>query len=561
MFKKKTKQESFHIALDEVFLDSSNLPDYDTDQFEGRIEKPISQKTFFIVGLFFLIIGFGYFARISYLQVALGAEYRDQSENNRLHQRLFFSDRGIIYDRDKELIAWNLPAENDEEFSKRKYIDADGFSNIVGYVKSPKKDSSGFYFQEKYIGQDGIEAVYDEMLSGENGIQLVEFNALNEMTSESVVIEPKHGDSLTTSLDVAAQTSMYDALKYVVDNGDFTGGAGILMDINTGELHAITTYPEYDSEVMTIGTSTKLIQDFITDPDKPFLNRAISGLYAPGSTIKPYVGIGALKEGVVTPSTKIVSTGSITVPNPYFPDKPSVFNDNKAHGAVNISEALAVSSNVYFYTVGGGFGSIKGLGIDKIEEYVRMFGFGEEVSGELFSGESGVVPDPAWKEKVFNGDPWRLGDTYYTSIGQYGFQTTPLQVVIAMAALANGGNILQPTIFANPEKPEIIRKISYRDDNIKAIREGLRGTVVYGTSKALNLPYVEVAGKTGTAEVGIVKSRINSWFSGYFPYKDPKYAFVILLERGPSDFQIGANTAALHFFNNLNDRDPGYFDN
>lgn len=556
--RKLQKRNISDIAPDEIFLDSSNIPEYDQDQFEGRIERPISQKNFWILGIFFLLIGVTFWGRISYLQVVRGEEYREQSENNRLHHNIFFADRGIIYDRTGELLAWNLPGEDEKDFSKRVYIAEDGFSNIIGYTKPPQKDSSGFYFQERYIGQDGIEAVYDTVLAGQNGLQLVEYTARNEVTSESVVRHPKHGESIYTSIDVRVQKAMFNALKDVTDNGDFEGGAGIMMDVDTGEIIAIATYPEYDSTIMTNGTNTEMIQRFFNDSQTPFLHRAIDGLYAPGSTIKPYVGIAALTEGVVTPATTIYSSGSITVPNPYFPDKPSIFNDNKAHGSVNMSQALAVSSNVYFYTIGGGFGGQKGIGIEKIEEYTKRFGFGKPVPGTLFSRESGVVPNPEWKEKVFNGDPWRIGDTYYTAIGQYGFQVTPLQVVRAVAALANGGKILAPTIFANPEKVTVSEKISYKDEHINAITRGMRGTIEYGTSKALNLPYVEIAAKTGTAEVGISKSRINSWISGFFPYSDPKYAFVILLEKGPSDFQIGANTAGLKFFGAVNETAPEY---
>lgn len=558
-FNKKPRRYSDHIAPDEIFLDSSNIPEYDTHQMEGRMEKPISRSTFYILGIFFVLLGLGYYGRIIYLQVAQGAEYREQSENNRLHHKIFFADRGIIYDRNKELLAWNVPGETEKDFSKRVYIETPGFSNLLGYTKPPQKDSSGFYFQETHIGQDGIEKVYDSTLSGENGLQLVEFNAHNELTSESVVRRPEHGDSMISSIDARVQSALFDALQYVVDNGDFEGGAGAMMDVRTGEVIAIASYPDYDSNVMTSGSSTEQIRSFLNDPKQPFLNRVIHGLYAPGSTVKPYVGLGALNEGVVTKNTKIVSTGSITIPNPYFPDKPSVFNDNKAHGAVNIVDALAYSSNVYFYTVGGGYRDQKGIGINNINKYMRMFGFGEDIPGEFFSGTPGVVPNPEWKEKTFDGDPWRIGDTYYTSIGQYGVQTTPLQVVRAVSAIANGGKLIEPTLFANPGKPKIERELEFNKSDLDTIREGMRGTVVYGSSKALNFPYIEIAGKTGTAELGISKTRINSWVSGFFPYRDPKYAFVILLEEGPSDYQIGANTAGLRFFGRVHDDAPEYF--
>lgn len=558
IFGRRRKKYPADIAPDEIFLDSSNLPEYDTDQFEGRMEKPISRQAIFVLSTVFLLVGLGYFFRIVQLQVVSGEEYRVQSEENRLQHKIFFADRGIIYDRNGEFLAWNEPGEFGEEFNRRQYIERGGFSNILGYVKPPQKDRSGFYFQEAYIGQDGLEKYFDERLSGENGLQLIETNALNELSSESVVRHPKHGKSVYTSIDSRIQGALFDAVENVSVNGDFSGGGGIIMDVETGEVIAAVTYPEYDSNLMTKGEDKELIQELFESEDNPFLHRAIDGLYTPGSTVKPYMAYGALKEGVVTPETEILSTGSITIPNPYFPDQPSIFRDNKAHGLVNLEEALAYSSNVYFYTIGGGFEGQKGIGIRKIDEYMRLFGFGSPVPGDFFDSVEGVVPNPEWKEEVFDNDPWRIGDTYYTSIGQYGFQTTALQVARAISALANGGKLLVPQLTLEDEV-EVEREIPFDGRDIEAIHRGLRGTVEYGTSKALNFPFVEIAAKTGTAETGISKTRINSWISGFFPYDDPKYAFALVLEKGPSDFQIGVNTAMLQFFNTVNEEAPEYF--
>ena len=192
---------------------------------------------------------------------------------------------------------------------------------------------------------------------------------------------------------------------------------------------------------MTEGKDEVKIGSYYKDTSNPFLNRVISGLYAPGSIVKPFLAFAALEEKVISPEKEIISTGQILVLNPYNPDKPSIFKDWKAHGAVDMKRAIAVSSDVYFYEIGGGFGSQKGLGIDRIKKYLEIFGFTKKTGFDFQKEATGVIPDPAWKEKTFNGEIWRIGDTYNTAIGQYGLQITPIQAVTAVAALANGGQV------------------------------------------------------------------------------------------------------------------------
>ena len=162
-----------------------------------------------------------------------------------------------------------------------------------------------------------------------------------------------------------------------------------------------------------------MINGYINNKNKPFINRAISGLYAPGSVVKPFVALAALSEGIISPEKKIFSAGQISIPNPFFPDKKTIFKDWKAHGWVDMRQALAVSSDVYFYEIGGGFEDVKGLGINKIYEYAKKFGLGEKTGIDLLGEAEGTVPSPAVKEKNNPADPlWRVGDTYISAIGQ-----------------------------------------------------------------------------------------------------------------------------------------------
>ncbi|MDZ4226328.1 MAG: penicillin-binding transpeptidase domain-containing protein, partial [Patescibacteria group bacterium] len=332
-------------------------------------------------------------------------------------------------------------------------------------------------------------------------------------------------------------------------------GAGIIMDVKTGELLALTSYPEYSSEALSRGREEPL-QAFLADLREPFLNRAISGLYAPGSIVKPMVAVAALAEGVIDEFKEILSTGSISIPNPYFPDKPSVFKDWKAHGYTDMRHAIAVSSDVYFYTVGGGYKDQLGLGIERIDEYFKKFGLGAAAGLAGFDEPLGTIPTPEWKEATFDGDPWRLGDTYNTAIGQYGVQVTPLQMARVVATIANRGKLLTPSLIAS-STPEFI-SLNVPAHAFEVVEEGMRLAVEGGTASAVNMPFVEVAGKTGTAQVGAQNQFMNSWVIGFFPYENPHYAFAVVLERAPAGTAVGSPAAMNAFFWWLQANAPEY---
>jgi penicillin-binding protein 2 len=330
------------------------------------------------------------------------------------------------------------------------------------------------------------------------------------------------------------------------------------MNIHTGEILALTSYPSYSSQKLADGDS-EYIKQINQDNRKPFLNRITQGLYTPGSIVKPFVAIGALNEGVIDQYTNIVSTGKLEVPNPYDPSKPTFFSDWKAHGSVDVRRALAVSSNIYFYVVGGGYKDIQGLGITKLESYFRKFGFGASVNGDISSVLTGTIPNPTWKAENFDGDIWRLGDTYFTSIGQYGFQATPLQVVRAVAAVANKGTVYNPIIIKDAP-PQVAQKIEgIKPEVWKIVHEGMRQGVVEGTAKGLYMDAVHVAAKTGTAELGVSKDNVNSWTTGFFPYENPRYAFVIVMEKGDRHNVIGGVAVSRKLFDWMAIYTPEYF--
>ncbi|MDH5442458.1 MAG: penicillin-binding transpeptidase domain-containing protein, partial [Candidatus Nomurabacteria bacterium] len=498
--------------------------------------------------------------RLFGLQIVNGEDFLATSERNRLERIPIFAERGVIYDRNGVELAWNEKHSGEEPFSFRKYKTG-GFAHLLGYVKYPTKDSSGFYWRKAIEGKDGIEKWLDDYIGGQNGSKLIEVNARFETISESSVIAPKDGDNITLTIDSDLQHALYTNIKNTIDTFDYQGGAGVVIDVTNGEIIALVSAPEYDSNILSVGEDKQAITDFFDHPGKPFLNRAVSGVYTPGSIVKPFVALAALQEGIITKSYQFRSIGQIEIPNKYDPDNPSIFRDNRpdGYGMTNVTKAIAESVNTFFYVISGGYQGRDGLGIDRISKIMRDFGF-ETLTNIDIPGEAiGVVPNPKWKEKIF-GEGWRLGDTYITGIGQFGFQVTPIQMVRSVSALANGGILVSPHVVKDPlstdSKLENIKDVSA--EHLKTVHEGMRQTVTDGTAPGLNVSYEKFAAKTGTAQVA-GKTRINSWVTGFFPYEQPKYAFVIVMERGPLEGAPSATWIARWAFDDLREINPEFF--
>ncbi len=535
----RKKRRNTEIAPDEIFLDSKNLPDFNTQQFEGRLEKPIPKRSFFILSVICIVVFFVFIYQVSILQIVKGKAYLQRSENNTLLKQPIFANRGIIYDRNKVMLAWNSWNEDNEnkfESPDRVYINDGGFAHTLGYVSYPAKDKMGTYWQEYFIGKDGVEKVYNEMIQGINGVRITERNVKGEIQSENIISPPKDGEDLVLTIDSRVQKELYKNISQMAKDVSFSGGAGVIMDIENGEILALTSYPEYNGEILSKGEDKETINGYLNDKRKVFLNRVLSGLYSPGSIVKPFIGYGALAEGVIDPLKNILSNGSISIPNPFFPDQKTVFKDHGVFGYVDMAKAIAVSSDVYFYQIGGGYQGQKGLGVAKIDEYIRLFGISHKTGIDLLGEKEGVIPTPEWKAKIFKGDIWRVGDTYNTSIGQYGFQVTPIQMVRAVASIANNGILVTPhVVLGDEELNNKIEKIDIDIEKMKIIHDGMRRAVTEGTAMSLNLKNVEVAAKSGTAQVGFGNTNTNSWIIGFFPYENPRYAFAVLMERGPKE--------------------------
>ena len=564
--KNKLKKKNSFVEPDEIFLDSKNLQNFDSQQFEGRIEKQISKKTITFLNIIFIFFILAFSSRLGFLQIQKGEAYLKRSENNTLGKQIIFADRGIIYDRNKVELAWNkkgTTTNNDQninnDFSVRAYKTG-GFSHLLGYVNYPQQDSSGNYWQTEFIGKDGLEKEYNDKIKGENGSKIVETDVNKKIYSENIVNAPRHGSELITTIDSRIQSELFTLIKNLSESHSFSGGAGIIMNIKNGEILTSTSFPEYNSEILSFGKDVAIIKNYSTDTRKVYLDRTISGLYTPGSIVKPFFALGALNENVIDPNKKILSTGSISIPNPYFPDQKTVFKDWRVNGWVNMVQAIAVSCDVYFYEIGGGFEGQKGLGIVNIGKYAKLFGIGEETGIDLPGEKGGTIPSPEWKAKNFNNDAWRVGDTYHTAIGQYGFQVTPLEMARAVSVIANGGKLVSPhLILGDTAKENQISVIDLKKEYFNTVQDGMRQAVTYGTAVALNVPYVKIAAKTGTAQLGVAKNKVNSWVIGFFPYDNPKYAFTVMMEAGPSTNGVGASSIMRSLLDWMSTNTPEYF--
>ncbi len=566
MRSEKKKNNCPEIAPDEVLLDNPSLVGGDVghQDHSTRMEMPLSGKAVFFLGLVFILLAASLLFRVGFIQIVEGESYVLQSERNRMNYTPLFAERGIIYDRNDNILAWNELPENEagsrNAFS-REYTDRPGLAHILGYIQEPRKDKFGFYYQEEFKGLAGVEKSYDPLLSGQNGMIFLERGADMEIRSQNRIKEPKPGDSLTLSIDTDLQEIFYQEINSLTEEVGFQAGAGVMMDVETGQLIVATSYPEFDLQAISRREDEELLQEQFTDQRNLFLNRSSSGTYVPGSVVKPFVALAALEENVISPDRQLTSAGTLTIPNPYDPTRPSIFTDWQVHGDVDMRRALAVSSNIYFYKVGGGYGDLEGLGIHKMAEYFDSFGLGKQTGVDIPYEKAGNVPTPQWKAEQFQGDMWRLGDTYNTSIGQYGFTITPMQLTKATAALANGGKLHRPTLRLNNRAS--YQELEVSSDNLRVIQEGMRAAVQDsgGTARALQFSELEVAAKTGTAERGTGSDRVNSWVTGYFPYQEPRYAFTILMINGPADNLIGGSAVMRNIIDQMLNEFPQYVAN
>jgi len=434
-----------------------------------------------------------------------------------------------------------------EKNTTREYVSSPLFSHLLGFTgKIGKEELKNFqdYFITDLVGKSGIEKSYEEFLRGSPGKIYLEKDVFGNVRSKKEVSDPQPGKSLVLYLNADLQKKLAEELALTLQRVGAKKGAAVAMDPNTGGILALVSLPSFDNNLFARGITGEELEKIIEDPLQPLFNRAIAGEYATGSTIKPFIASAALQEKIIDPKKTIYVTGKIEVPHEYNPEIIYTFLDWRPHGLVDMRRAIAVSSNVYFYTVGGGYGEIKGLGPDRIKKYLSLFGWGKSTGIDLPQEKTGFLPDPAWKKEVI-GENWFVGNTYHFSIGQGYLRITPLQVVSAFSAIANGGKLLKPQIvqkiidtsggeqkILKEFSPEIVRENFIDPENLKVVREGMREGVTYGSSVILDTLPVKAAAKTGTAETGR-EGYFHNWVAVFAPYENPQIVLTIVIEDVP----------------------------
>lgn len=439
--------------------------------------------------------------------------------------------------------------------TKRSYIDGPQFSTVLGYTGKVNKNDlakDDYYLPSDTTGRSGIESSYEDILRGEHGrifFTKDEERGLNE--------EPVAGQNLVLNIDQDIQKALYNALYEQLRPTNLNVAAAIVQNPNTGAVLGMVSFPGYDNNVFNNEISQEEYSRLFESKSRPLFNRVIGGQYNPGSTIKPYIGLAALEEKIMRPSDTIQDCISISVPNPFNPSDPYVFKNWRVDlGPFNIRRAIATSCNVYFFTVGGGFGDIAGLGVNRIVKYLKA-AFADKVLGIDLPGEApGFLPTPEWKEET-RKEPWYQGDTYNISIGQGDLLVTPLWINSYVSAIANGGSLYKPMVaqrIVDQDKnavqifdPEVLAKLPFKKEVVDEIRYGMRETVLSGTSQLLKGLPVQVGAKTGTAEV-IKGQRINSLFTAFAPFDKPEVAITVLVE-GSATNEGHATRTVYNFLN------------
>ncbi|HEX9679312.1 MAG TPA: penicillin-binding protein 2 [Candidatus Saccharimonadales bacterium] len=432
------------------------------------------------------------------------------------------------------------------EFPIRQYRAGSGLAHILGYTGDVSEadlaaDGTRLLLPIDIIGKTGIELQYDQVLRGQNGFERTEVDTLGRPIRLLAQSRYQPGQDITLTLDLNVQRRLAKELKTQMRRANVTRASAVAVDPETGEIIAMVSLPDYDNNLFARGISSRDFSRLVNNPDQPLVNKAIAGGYTTGSTIKPVVASAALQEKVVTPQTIIVDSGALTVRSVYDPSATFTFLGWRPGGLgpMNIRSAIAWSSNIYFYTVGGGFGNIGGLGVDRLTKYYRDFGLGERSGIDLPGEISGLVPDRAWKQRVYQED-WFVGDTYNISIGQGDMLVSPLQLTLADMAVANGGYLLKPQILLKigeevMARRTVRREVSVSKSNIQIVREGMRQVLTGGTTCECTFAKVpfKVAGKSGTAQTTSNEARRpHAWFTAFAPYEQPQVMITAMLEGG-----------------------------
>ena len=420
------------------------------------------------------------------------------------------------------------------------------FPEEVEYYTSLDEDGDGVpdYSLNDTVGRDGVEQAFESYLRGDPGMRTVERNAEGKIVSETWLEEPEPGGNVVLTLDIGLQGYVEQVLAAsvpAIDVEEETGGAAcVVLDVDTAEVLTCASYPTYD-----ITRYNADYNQYASDPTKPLLNRALQGLYAPGSTFKMVTAVAGLETGIIEPDTEIEDLGRYTYWSSPQPMCWIYWQRGTTHGWINVSEAIEVSCNYFFYEVG------REVGIDVLVDYATRFGLGQYTGIELFE-EKGVMASPEFTESL--GGTWYEGSVLSVAIGQESSQFTPVQLANYIATLVNGGtrnavHLLKEVKsgdFSQVEytyEPQVLGTIEIETENLQAVKAGMLALTTQGSVSQhfRDLPF-QAGGKTGSAQVDD-QTDANAIFVCFAPYDDPEVALALVVERGGSGSELGAMAA------------------
>ena len=476
--------------------------------------------------------------------------------------------------------SYRLPSVRVTEVPVRDYVYGELLSHMLGFMgpipaaAEENYRSRGYSNPNERVGLNGLEFSYQRELRGLPGYRNVEVDILGrEMRTVGEVAEPVPGLNLILNVDLRLQRVMVEQLQAMMDEKEAPWGSAIAMEPQTGAILGMVSLPSFDNNIF----AERIDEDYLSlerDERRPLINYAIGGLYPPGSTFKLVTSTAALAEEIIGADTTIVDSGPIYLPNRYAPNDASLAQEfvswnhrlGIVHGALNVVNAIALSNDIFFYIIGGGYPptEFRGLGQRKLAEWSRLFGYGEPTGIDL-PGEVGVeVPNDQWKRQLY-AESWTTGDSYNMAIGQGFMLSTPLQVLLSTAAVANGGTVYRPQMvrqivdanggLQRDFEPQVVRELPVDAEDLELVRQGMLAAVnaAGGTAYESRMENVVVAGKTGTAEFCeyIPEEEdcrrddednlpTHAWYSAFAPYDDPEIAVVVFVYDGGE----GSATAA-----------------
>ncbi len=481
--------------------------------------------------------------RLGQLTIIQGKDFRSQAEQNRIIKEKLAAARGTVFDRDGKILATDVPyclyqgkeqdreeclrlkssGEEVEQLFRRYYPLGQAAGHISGYLGQANQEevASGQYQSGQLVGRGGIEEYYQSVLAGRDGYRLIEVDTKGEKIREVGEVAGKEGKSITLFIDSQIQKKAFNLLSDRL-------GAVVVSNPQNGEIIALVSSPSFDPNLFASSDNDYQIASLLADENQPFLNRAVSARFPPGSIFKLVSGLAGLEEGVIGPETKIEDTGFIEINNYRYANWYYTQYGKKDQN-VNIIEAIKRSNDIFFYRLG------EKLGPEKMANWSEKL-FLNDLSGiDLPAEARGFVPSPEWKEEVI-GEPWFLGNSFHFAIGQGDLAITPLMANVMTNFFANGGYFCQPRLADSG--PINCREITVDDQNLSLIFSGMVEACRPGGTASVFFDFEidgqigQVACKTGTAEFDLENKRTHAWFTAFAPLDKPVVSVTVFLQSG-----------------------------